>query len=103
MKKSNRSVVEDISGSWTDSLMIGDKVYWSLSYSECFKAIPCKQALPSDSRFREDVYWLAKGDLEKAQKWKDELEVKQRRDRRLRKEFAEKTGLDDPHSQYDRK
>jgi len=42
--------------------------------------------LPSDASFRPDLINLAKGDIETAQIKKEELEVKQRYDAKLRSE-----------------
>ena len=43
--------------------------------------------LPSSSLLREDLNLLKKNDLGEAQKWKDELEKKQREDRKLRQKW----------------
>ena len=46
------------------------------------------QALPSDSTRREDSNVLATGELDKAQRKKEEMEEAQRKDRRLREGCA---------------
>nr|CCA23572.1 conserved hypothetical protein [Albugo laibachii Nc14] len=77
-----------ITGSWLDELLFGGNVYWDLRHTECGWAVrPCAdKLLPSDSRFREDLQYLAKNDLNEAQDWKVKLEVLQRVDRSLRTE-----------------
>jgi len=44
--------------------------------------------LPSDCRFREDLIWLAIGNLDFAQNWKVKLEEQQRHDRASRNKFV---------------
>ena len=46
--------------------------------------------IPSDHRFREDVFYLYLGDQEKSAEWKEKLEVKARRDRTMRAERSQK-------------
>lgn len=45
---------------------------------------PSDHPLPSDCRFREDLAWLKRGDVVKAQEWKEILEQRQRADKKER-------------------
>lgn len=82
-----------VSGSWLDELVIEDKLYWKMNEhaSGHIVRIPENKLLPSDSRFREDLRFLAKNDLQLAQEWKLKLEVLQRSDRSLRAEGRKST------------
>ena len=42
---------------------------------------------PSDGSFREDLIYLIKDDQEKSQIEKEKLEIRQRKDRKLREEY----------------
>lgn len=87
MRKSNpNEEIDTVDGSWTESIKIGSTVYWDLRYNKYVKPRPDLDVLPSDCRFREDSYFLLKGNQAKAQEYKEILEVKQRRDRKLRKD-----------------
>lgn len=79
-----------IEGEWTSQIMFDKKVYWDIDDDEPVKMKHCKFVLPSDGTFRPDREWLIKGDEERSQKEKENLEVLQRADRKLRKEYAEK-------------
>ena len=59
-----------------------------MSFPQREEAAPVSDeaALPSDCRFREDLMYLGKGDLQGASEWKNTLEQKQRYDAKLRKE-----------------
>ena len=58
---------------------INKKIY-PLEYS--------KVALPSDSNYREDVLFHKVGDIERSQKEKEVLEVRQRADKKLREKHV---------------
>lgn len=47
-----------------------------------------KTPLPSHSNFREDVVYRRLNEYVLSQEWKEVLEVRQRRDRKLREDFA---------------
>ena len=44
--------------------------------------------MPSDGRYRGDLINLIKGDQEKSQTEKENLEVRQRKDRKLRADYS---------------
>ena len=49
-------------GNWTEDLYIDDKLYWHIDDHVGYNLRPYKKPLPSDSRFREDLLELARGD-----------------------------------------
>lgn len=75
-----------------------DKVrYWDGRFLKAFKVeLPSTQiqldenTLESDYRKRNDLQLLKQGKIEEAQKAKEEIEEKQRRDAKLRDKFAPK-------------
>lgn len=77
--------LEVVSGNWLEKLCFDDKEYWNAKDFELGKIhVPAKDCLPSSYRYREDLIWLHYGDLERAGKWKDILEVQQRKERKIR-------------------
>ncbi|RLN44187.1 hypothetical protein BBJ29_003226 [Phytophthora kernoviae] len=76
----------DVSGSWLHNLVFGDKTYWSINKFQSGYMVPFPEnkILSSDSRYREDLRYLAAGDMDEAQEWKVKLEVLQRADRKAR-------------------
>lgn len=59
--------------------------YWSIGESHPTSWQPDPTALPSDCRFREDLVALRAGDVKQSQVMKEQLEVRQRQDAKLRK------------------
>jgi len=84
----------EVNGTWLGCLEFDGLPYWSFEL-QMPKSLPVAVdiPLPSDCRFREDVIFLKAEDIPSAAEWKHNLEEKQRRDARLRKEYAEKHGL----------
>lgn len=77
----------NIKGSWLNKIDFDEKTYWTLTDKK-YKPWPqraTKNPLPSDWRFREDLIWLKYKNEPYADKWKKELEVMQRLDRKWRK------------------
>eukprot|EP00644_Phytophthora_capsici_P001788 jgi/Phyca11/564296/estExt2_Genewise1.C_PHYCAscaffold_140348 len=76
----------DVSGSWLHDLVFGNKTYWSINKYQSGYMVPFPEdkILASDSRHREDLHYLAAGDLDESQEWKVKLEVLQRADRKAR-------------------
>ncbi|KAK1944083.1 Oxysterol-binding protein 9 [Phytophthora citrophthora] len=76
----------DVSGSWLHDLVFGNKTYWSINKFQSGYMVPFPEdkILASDSRHREDLHYLAAGDLDESQEWKVKLEVLQRADRKAR-------------------
>jgi hypothetical protein len=76
-----------ITGSWLGSLRFDEKSYWSIDEVE-LPALKFKEnPLPTDWRYREDLIWLRRGNIEIAQEWKLRLEIEQRRDRSTREKY----------------
>ncbi len=63
---------------------IADETFWKYADYSVPHFRRMHFTLPSDSTFREDLYWLKKGNENKAQKYKVKLEEIQRHDRHLR-------------------
>eukprot|EP01017_Pseudomicrothorax_dubius_P034450 TRINITY_DN4722_c0_g1_i1.p1 TRINITY_DN4722_c0_g1~~TRINITY_DN4722_c0_g1_i1.p1 ORF type:complete len:695 (+),score=157.69 TRINITY_DN4722_c0_g1_i1:65-2149(+) len=84
-------------GSFVEYIEFDGKRYWDLEKIDPMVDIKTNDPLPSDCRFREDLIYLAKRDLVKAQEHKIRLEVIQRADRKLRHEYAERRGAKSPH------
>ena len=80
-----------IKGSWFDNVTINDVNYWNISKLQPLKVSLPENPLPSDCRYREDMIWLRKENLAYADAWKDALEIRQRKDRKLREEYASGT------------
>lgn len=76
----------EVAGSWLHNLAFGDKIYWDINKHQSGYMVPYPddKLLLSDSRFREDLRYLAEGDLDESQDWKVKLEVLQRADRKAR-------------------
>lgn len=83
---SNNNELCEVTGSWLDELKFADKAYWTMGKesSGYLVSFPESKLLQSDSRNREDLKFLALGDLDEAQEWKVKLEVLQRADRKTR-------------------
>lgn len=75
-----------IKGNYFQNLFIDEEEVWNITrdlpYSK--QQFYSEDPLPSDSRFREDLIWLAYGNEKYAQEWKLRLEEQQRHDRKLR-------------------
>eukprot|EP01095_Lingulamoeba_sp_RSL-Kostka_P001905 TRINITY_DN126_c0_g2_i1.p1 TRINITY_DN126_c0_g2~~TRINITY_DN126_c0_g2_i1.p1 ORF type:complete len:358 (-),score=174.12 TRINITY_DN126_c0_g2_i1:256-1329(-) len=81
--------ISDATGSWLGCVVFEKQSYWNWDDDTVqYKPIPVDDPLPSDARFREDVNFLKDEDLENAAEWKKKLEVQQRNEAKLRKEYA---------------
>lgn len=82
-KVKNLSIVSEISGSWTDNIIMDKTSMWNNKFKgHSFHLI--KDPIPSDFRFREDLLWLRHGNVVNAQKWKIRLEAVFRDERKRR-------------------
>eukprot|EP00826_Nyctotherus_ovalis_P054216 TRINITY_DN7088_c0_g2_i2.p1 TRINITY_DN7088_c0_g2~~TRINITY_DN7088_c0_g2_i2.p1 ORF type:complete len:439 (+),score=126.82 TRINITY_DN7088_c0_g2_i2:96-1412(+) len=79
-----------LKGSWLDKLEINSVNYWDIAKAKPMKIIYNSDPLASDWRYREDLIFIRRGDLDNADKWKDALEIRQRRDKKLRVSFMAK-------------
>jgi hypothetical protein len=68
--------------------------YWNQEKMKFTKITYEKFPLPSDWRYREDLIWLARGNIPFTDAWKKRLEERQRVDRKLRIEWAKKHSKD---------
>ena len=69
-RKSNpNEVISKVTGSWLENICFDGKPYWELNKIEPAVLIKPADPLPSDSRYREDLIFCAKKDLEKAQEY----------------------------------
>ena len=106
--RSKGTQLSTISGSWVSHLDFDGVRYWTLStdgsvtpkntkisantpitkmaYMSKDSIVPVdeEEVLPSDCRYRLDLYCMQQGDNEQAQKWKHDMEVLQREDAKLR-------------------
>eukprot|EP01022_Parablepharisma_sp_SALTPOND_P004220 TRINITY_DN1190_c0_g1_i1.p3 TRINITY_DN1190_c0_g1~~TRINITY_DN1190_c0_g1_i1.p3 ORF type:complete len:471 (-),score=49.44 TRINITY_DN1190_c0_g1_i1:72-1484(-) len=73
-----------IKGSWLTHINIAGQEYWNINQNTPGNLWYSAWPLPSDWRFREDLLWLRRNNVPKADLWKVELEVQQRHDRELR-------------------
>jgi len=85
-KEDAEEKLDAIEGSWLTSLNIGYQKYWTFGADNPAILRKITNALPSDSTFRPDVLHLKVNDEKAAQKYKEELEATQRKDRKLREQ-----------------
>jgi len=88
--KDVEEVLDKITGSWLENIKIADTEYWNIN-----KVLPVplkfvENPLPSDWRFREDIIWLRRNNMDYSQEWKLKLEFQQRRDRATRCNYGKK-------------
>eukprot|EP00826_Nyctotherus_ovalis_P035735 TRINITY_DN3093_c0_g1_i5.p1 TRINITY_DN3093_c0_g1~~TRINITY_DN3093_c0_g1_i5.p1 ORF type:complete len:481 (-),score=161.09 TRINITY_DN3093_c0_g1_i5:30-1472(-) len=82
--------IAKVTGSWLEYIKIGEETYWEM---DKIRPLPLKfkeDPLPTDWRYREDLIWLRRENMEIAQEWKVRLEVEQRRDRATRAKYTKK-------------
>ena len=94
-----KDIISEITGSWLEDFIVDNKIFFTIKGTPSPQIYPTKNALDSDSRYREDKQWLqlswdnkefTKTFEEYAQCWKLALEAQQRFDRGLRKEYKDK-------------
>jgi len=78
--------IDSLQGSWITHLQIGSKQYWNFENYLPAQVKKINNPLPSDCTFRLDVLHLKKNEENLAQKYKEELEEIQRRDKKLRQQ-----------------
>jgi hypothetical protein len=92
----NDKVIGVVEGSWLGALDFTDEKtkqktrLWNIITSKKLKVSPTETPLPSDSRFRQDLVYLKKKDIDESAKWKATLEQKQRKEEAWRKEGIKK-------------
>jgi len=87
-KNGKKKLVSKVEGSWLSDVKFDDKTYWDLQKDKPSDLSPIKNPLPSDSRYRKDLVTLLTGDQDEAQKMKEILEDKQRKERGWREAGA---------------
>ena len=81
-----------ISGEWTNNLKFDDTEYWKIDEEEILTMYHDENyKLPSDGSLRTDLLCLEKDREDASQKEKERLEQRQRDDRKLRADWANKT------------
>jgi hypothetical protein len=86
-------VLSTLEGSWLAAVEFDGESFWDWKEPpKKHKPIGVPDPLPSDSRFREDLVNLKKGDLDAATESKWKLEQAQRRDKELRTAGAAREG-----------
>ena len=87
-----------LKGNWQKNLIIDGDEVWNIGSVESARvskalgsqviqaqSMPLPNPLPSDCRYREDLIWLKRKDIPKAEQWKLYMEEQQRYDEKLRK------------------
>ncbi len=77
-----------IKGSWLRSVSIDDAMYWDMEKVKPTRFLYANNPIPSDSRFREDLIWLRRGNVEYASAWKSALAIRQRQDKALSEKYG---------------
>jgi len=80
--------VSKISGTYLGWLEIDGNRYFDTRFAAPYKLNIERSRLGSDFSYRQDLHYLEKGHVERAQKEKEELEHLQRTDAKLRKHWA---------------
>ena len=88
--RKNAKIYGNFEGEWTSFISFDNIEYWNNNI-KTFKVFSHEFTLPSDGRFRPDLINLINGNEEQSQIEKENLEVRQREDRKLRKEYNKRT------------
>lgn len=85
-------VYSELEGSWLRELIIDGKQWWHTDDPDLRPQHhrADRVVLPSDWRYREDLIYLHRNDMKKADKWKVRLEIQQRLDRKNRQNVEKK-------------
>ena len=62
-------ILSKVTGSWLENVCFDGKVYWDLEKIEPASLMKSLDPLPSDCRYREDLIYLSRKDLQKAQEY----------------------------------
>jgi hypothetical protein len=88
-KINSDDILSRITGIWPESLNIGGEEKWDSS-QKALQYHLCKDVLPSDYRFREDILWMRNKNIPNAQEWKLKLELLIRQERKARELLNQK-------------
>ncbi len=86
----SKDVISYIEGNWLEEMKIDGDVFWEVGKDKVHELTPASDSLPSDSSKRPDSIALTAGKEADAQKFKDQIEDIQRKDRKLREEALKK-------------
>ena len=92
--KNGAKIYGKIEGEWTSFLSFDDVEYWNIEEAKSFTIFCQEFTCPSDGSFREDLIYFIQNDQERSQIEKEKLEIRQRKDRKLRAEYKEKMKLE---------
>jgi len=95
--KVNGQIVSRISGTYLGWIEIDGNRYFDYRFLPPYKLFIERSRLGSDFAYRPDLYFLQLGDIPRAQKEKESLEIIQRGDAKFRKAFNEKHGIKKAH------
>lgn len=84
----NNQCVSILRGSYMSYIEFDGKRYWDIRQNFPIRVIEKEKNLPSSALFREDRRLLERGKFGKAQEAKEKIEIIQRNDRKLRKEYG---------------
>ena len=92
MEEEAEEIYSEIEGSWLRELILDGKQWWHVEDAELRpqRHTPDRVCLPSDWRYREDLIFLYRDDMKRADKWKVRQEVQQRLDRKNRQTLEKK-------------
>ncbi len=79
-----------IKGNWLEKVDINGVNYWTIEKTKPSTLNFPDQPLYSDSRYREDLIWHKRKNMDNSEKWKDAIEIRQRQDRNIRTQFSSK-------------
>lgn len=82
-KVNSSDILGRIEGIWPESFKIDENEFWNPN-QKGLQFHLCKDVLPSDYRFREDILWMKNKNIPNAQKWKLKLELLIRQERKAR-------------------
>ncbi|CAD8122412.1 unnamed protein product [Paramecium sonneborni] len=85
-----KSIKSIIKGVWNQELKFDNQRLISIMYDFPIKLELAQYPLPSDANFRMDVLMWKLRDFDQAQQWKENLEIFQRQDRKLRESLGPK-------------
>ena len=88
--KDIKKEIARMKGSWFERVDINEINYWHIDKHLPLKMIFHPNPLPSDWRFREDLLFIRRKDIPRADAWKEACEIRQRKDKTLREESKKK-------------
>jgi len=99
--KEGDKVITPVSGSWLGCVKFGNEVHWDWTDEKSgllkkAKSSPVDDPLPCDARLRADLISLSRNEPDKSQDWKVKLEVRQRKEEKMRKEYSKKKSTSGP-------